>query len=236
MRVERWIEPPVSSLLDVGCNVGAWLADCAALYPCARLAGVDINETALRIARAPQSSVEWLRAGAESLPFQDSTFQYVTCIETLEHLPAGLRAAALREIWRVLKPGGRLILTVPHAGWFAALDSNNLRFRFPALYRRFIGAGLKDQSYIALKREVEWHHHFTDREVLDLAGPDWTVVAVRHRGLILCPVADLLSWPFYRLGRPHHPVRLLFQRIAGWELGFDFGPALYGLMMMFERR
>src|SRR5258707_6459064 len=111
MRVEDWIELPVASLLDVGCNVGAWLADCTRFYSGARLVGVDINETALQQARGGLPSVGLLRASAEGLPFPDSTFQYVTCVETLEHLPAVARTGAFREMWRVAHPRGRL---VPH--------------------------------------------------------------------------------------------------------------------------
>jgi len=236
VRVNDWIAPPVSSLLDVGCNVGDWLADCALLYRGARLAGVDINDAALRHARARLPSVTLSQASAEQLPFETSTFQYVTCIETLEHLPLELRSRVFREIWRVLEPGGRLILSVPHAGWFAGLDSNNLRFRFPSLYRRVVGAGLRDASYTARGRRVEWHHHFTEAELRALAGADWDVPVVRGCGLILCPLTDLLSWPFYRLGFGDHPLRLLLQRIAGWEANLDFGRASYEMLMVLERR
>ena len=235
MRIDAWIEPPMTSLLDVGCNVGAWLADCVRLYPGARLAGVDINESALRVAKGTLPSVELLCGSADALPFQDVAFQCVTCIETLEHLPSEMRARALQEIRRVLRPGGRLIISVPHEGWFAALDSNNIRFRFPALYRRLVGSGLRDASYAALKREIEWHHHFTERELVELAGPGWTVSAVRRTGLVLYPLADLFSWPLYRLGRGDHPPRRFFERVAGWEARFDFGKASYGLTMVFER-
>lgn len=235
MRASDWIDAPVDSLLDVGCNVGAWLAECTGRYPSARLAGIDINDAALRSARRWLPSVEFFQAGAEQLPFRDATFQYVTCIETLEHLAADVRALALHEIRRVLRPGGRLILSVPHAGWFAALDSNNFRFRFPRMYQRLIGRGLRDDAYVALRRDVEWHHHFTERELRELAGTGWRVVDVRRKGLILYPITDWMSWPLYRLGLFDHPLRHVLQRIAGWECRIDFGRASYGIMMMFER-
>jgi SAM-dependent methyltransferase len=236
MRANDWIDPPVESLLDVGCNVGAWLSDCSGRYPGATLAGVDINQSALQKGRARWPGIEFLQADAHHLPFHDATFQYVTCIETLEHLEPQIRAAVLGEIRRILRPGGRLIVAVPHAGWFAGLDSNNIRFRFPRLYRRLIGHGLRDDPYAALNRDVQWHHHFTEEELRDLAGADWNVVAIRRKGLILYPLTDWLSWPLYRLRLFDHPLRLLLQRIAGWEYSIDFGRASYGIMMLFERR
>jgi SAM-dependent methyltransferase len=235
MHVLDHIGPCVDSLLDVGCNAGAWLGHCARLYPGARLAGVDINETALELARSELPNVELHQAGAEKLPFLGSTFHYVTCIEVLEHLPPKLRPTAFQEMRRVLKPGGKLIVTVPHAGWFAWLDSNNIRFRFPNLYRRLIGVGARDGNYESRGRSVEWHHHFTDRELLDLAGPGWKCVQVQHGGLFLYPIMDWLSWPFYRARCHDHKLRALFERIAGWDYTLNFGRASYGVLIVFER-
>ena len=114
---------------------------------------------------------------------------------------------ALGEMRRVLRPGGRLIITVPHAGWFAWLDSNNIRFRLPGFYQRVVGRGLRDGVYDAIGRSVEWHHHFTLSELLDLAGNGWSSVAVRYGGLVVYPLVDWLSWPFYKLRAPDHRLR-----------------------------
>ncbi len=235
MRVTAYIEEPVSSLLDVGCNIGSWLQDCAGRYPGARLAGVEINEPSLEKARASLPTAELHHAGAESLPFPDRTFQYVTCMEVLEHIPPDLRAAAFREMRRVLRPGGRLVLTVPHAGWFAWMDSNNMRFRLPILYRRLVGRGHRDANYAAAGRQVEWHHHFVVDELRQLAGEGWREVGVGHGGLLLFPAIDWLSWPFYRLGMHEHPVRRVLGRAADWDYARDYGRASYGLLIALER-
>jgi SAM-dependent methyltransferase len=235
MRASDWIQEPVTSLLDVGCNVGAWLMDCARRYPTSRLAGVEINEAALQIARQAVPAAELHHGSVEKLPFVDESFDHVTCIEVLEHVPADLRPVAFREIWRVLKPGGRLILTVPHAGWFAWLDSNNVRFRLPGLYRRGVGRGRRDANYAAADRKVEWHHHFTRAELEALAGEGWRWVGVRRGGLFVYPLMDWLCWPFYRLEKPNHPVRRMFERFAGWDSRVDFGTASYGILIVLER-
>ncbi len=236
MRVTDWIKEPLDSLLDVGCNDGAWLDDCASRFPAVRLAGVDINSSAIPKASLRVPNAEIYHAGAESLPFPDASFQYVTCFEVLEHLPAELRPAAFREMHRVLKPGGRLVLTVPHAGAFAWLDSNNLRYRLPGLYRRLVRKGLRDSCYEAVGREVEWHHHFTAAEIISLAGEeDWRAVTISYGGLFIFPLMDLMSWPFYRLGRPDHPIRRLFERIAALDYRISFGPASYGVLVVLER-
>jgi len=235
MRVDDYLTKPVASLLDVGCNVGAWLQECVRRFPEARLARVEDNLPALECARATLPVADLRHAGAEALPFPNGSFQYVTCMEVLEHLPSELRAKAFQEMRRVLRPGGRLLLSVPHAGWFAWLDSNNMRHRLPAVYRSVVSRGGRDANYAALGRIVEWHHHFTVRELDGLAGCGWRTVAVRRGGLFVQPLMDLLSWPFYRLGKSDHPVRRAFERLSGWDGRLNFGRASYGVLIVLER-
>jgi SAM-dependent methyltransferase len=235
MKVSAWIKQPVGSLLDVGCNVGAWLTHCTHLYSSARLAGVEINPLALAVAKKNVPSAELHHASAEKMPFPDGSFDYVTCVEVLEHLPAELRPAAFREMRRVLRPGGRLILTVPHAGWFAWFDPNNVRLRLPRLYRWLVREGRRDAVYTDFGREIEWHHHFTVSELKQLAGEGWRTVAVGYGGLFVYPLMAWLSWPFYRLGREAHPVRLMFERVAERDYQINFGPASYGVLLALER-
>lgn len=226
----------VDSLLDVGCNVGDLLGRCRTAFPDAKLAGIEINENALETARSRVPSAELRRAGGEKIPFEDGSFQYVSCIEVLEHIPANLRAAVFREIHRVLKPKGSLILTVPHDGWFGWLDTQNIRLRFPKLYRRFVRPGERDTAYEAFGREIEWHHHFTEEEILQLAGSGWKVTTVRHGGLLLYPLSDWLSWPFYRSHMATHPVRQQLGRLGYWDCNIDYGKASVRILMVLQRQ
>ena len=231
----EWLPPDTRALLDVGCNVGELLTDCAVAYPEITLAGVDVNRAAIDKARVFLPTADIRHVSGTELPFPDQAFDCVTCIEVLEHIPAEKRRHALGEIHRVLRPGGSFILRVPHAGAFAWLDSNNLRFRFPRFYRAVLGKGRRDAGYESGSSGVVWHHHFTRAELIDLVGPAWQLDGERTGALVLLPLTDILCWPFYRLRRIDNPVFRLLQRIARWDVGRDYGSASFDILLRFRR-
>lgn len=235
MQLTQWIMPQHQSLLDVGCNVGAFLQSCRENFPNLKLAGVEINQTALAIAQQQLPGIKLHHAGAEALPFLSESFDYVTCIEVLEHVPAQLRVQSLQEMQRVLKMNGYLVLSTPHKGWFAWMDSNNVRYRLPKLYQWFVKRGLRDSGYEALGRQVEWHEHFKLEELTDLAGAGWKLVAVQRGGLFLYPLMDCLSWFFYRKNLSAHPIRQFFERVAGWDDSINYGQASYRILVVLQK-
>jgi ubiquinone/menaquinone biosynthesis C-methylase UbiE len=133
MPINKWVPAEAESLLDVGCNVGAFLEDISKRNPKTHLAGIDFNRDSVEAARKRLPTAEFHWADAAAIPFPDKSFDVVTCFEVLEHVPPHDRAKVFTEIHRVLRPKGRLV--TPHRGWFEFLDSINLRFRFPSLYR-----------------------------------------------------------------------------------------------------
>lgn len=67
--------------------------------------------------------LERVEGTATELPFADASYDAVLSLEMMEHLPAEVRAPALREMLRVLRPGGRLIVTFPAGETAARLDA-----------------------------------------------------------------------------------------------------------------
>jgi ubiquinone/menaquinone biosynthesis C-methylase UbiE/uncharacterized protein YbaR (Trm112 family) len=97
-------------LLDVACGDGAFLS--AAIRRGVEPHGIDLSRTAIEVAKAhlPEGDV---RVGdAEDLPYDESSFDVVTCLGSLEHFPSPERGAA--EIARVLRPTGRAVVFVPN--------------------------------------------------------------------------------------------------------------------------
>ena len=102
---------PGDSVLDVGCS-GGYLARklAAAAGPTGRVTGVDPSQTAIAYARRRTAGAMTFTVGvAQDLGLPGSSFDVVTCTLAVHHFPARKRAAAFREMYRVTRPGGRLL-------------------------------------------------------------------------------------------------------------------------------
>jgi ubiquinone/menaquinone biosynthesis C-methylase UbiE len=106
---------PGERLLDLACGTGI-VARLAAprVGPAGRVVGVDVNQGMLAVARsrpAPAgAAIEWRQESATALALPDATFDVVLCQQGLQHIPD--RSAAVREMRRVLVPGGRALASV----------------------------------------------------------------------------------------------------------------------------
>jgi ubiquinone/menaquinone biosynthesis C-methylase UbiE len=102
-------------LLDVACGEGLLLRE--ALARGLETYGVDLSRQALERSRALAPGAQLALANGERLPYDDASFDYVTCLGSLEHYLDPWRGAA--EIRRVLKPDGRAAIFVPNSYYLA---------------------------------------------------------------------------------------------------------------------
>ena len=108
-----WIAPETGTrVLDVPCGRGFYLERYRHLEPATTLIGIELDDT-IRLAQAALPGAAPGRAAVERLPFRDDTFDAAICSEVLEHVPDD--AVALGEVTRVVRPGGEIAITVPHA-------------------------------------------------------------------------------------------------------------------------
>jgi len=93
-------------ILDVGCGTGGMLPHLQRFGPAIGLDSAPEAEAACR-----RRGVPFVHGWGTQLPFKDGTFGIVTALDVIEHVPDHL--GILREMYRVLRPGGLLLLTVP---------------------------------------------------------------------------------------------------------------------------
>jgi SAM-dependent methyltransferase len=106
-----------SNVLEIGCGSGGPSLFMARTFGC-HVTGIDINEKAIATADSMarteklDSRVRFSQSdAAKALPFESMTFDAVTCIDSINHFSDRLRF--LKESYRVLRPGGRLLFTDP---------------------------------------------------------------------------------------------------------------------------
>jgi len=139
-------------VLDVGCHAGQqahYLAERGH-----RVQGVDIDDNLLEIAKRKYGGpgVEFAGTDGTRLDFADGSFDCAILLEVLEHTehPRGL----VREIHRVLKPGGHLVVSVPNAASYHTL-ARSLLLNLKSYYRRM-------ESWPAFATDQRDHYYYWD--------------------------------------------------------------------------
>ena len=128
---------PGDSVLDVGSSSGYLARRLAAAGRSVRVTGVDPSEPAIAYARRHAGPGMTFTVGvAQRLPLPDSSFDVVTCTLAMHHIPRDQRRAAVAEMYRVTRPGGRLLIAD-----MAPLLHLRLRLRAAAGHRRGRPAG-----------------------------------------------------------------------------------------------
>ena len=110
------------TMLDVGCGEGRHIFGIMQNYPEMKCIGLDMDDDSLVKAEEgyeffesiSNAGAEFLKGSAYSLPFQNNSLDLIVCSEVLEHLHQ--YNDAVKEIHRVLKPGGKFYASVP-ASW-----------------------------------------------------------------------------------------------------------------------
>jgi SAM-dependent methyltransferase len=156
-------------VLDIGCGTGSMAVLIKKLHPDAVVVGIDPDPDALSICRRKASrtrlSIQFDRGFADHMPYADASFDRVFSSLMFHHLAADEKSATLREIRRVLKPGGSLHLldfVREHGSHSGTAGNGQLVHRRGAAADRIEGrmTSLMDEAGLADAREVSRRKFF----------------------------------------------------------------------------
>jgi ubiquinone/menaquinone biosynthesis C-methylase UbiE len=144
------VHQPVS-VLDVGCGTGKLLRRAATYWPEAQLIGVDPASGMIGMAKRLTPNATFFTGMAEALPLQDASVDLALSTSSFHHWQD--QAAGIREIARVLRPGGYFILVdASFPDWLVRVFRLK-RFHSPAQLRTlFIQAGL----HVQMQQTLAW--------------------------------------------------------------------------------
>ena len=180
------------TVLEIGCGRGEFACWLSSLSPPPReVVAADFSCAALEKGQAVAKerglrNISWEKADIQALPFANNRFDTVISCETIEHVPNP--RLAIRELARVLKPGGRLILTTPN--YFGPFGLYRAYLRCAG--RRYTEAGQPINKFVMLPLTRLW---------------------ARQSGLKVLAV-DSVGIPFFIPGRP--PVALRLPESLRW--------------------
>lgn len=105
--------PDGSKVLDAGCGTGRVLAEIPDTY---ERVGIDVNPEVLRL-NPERPGIEFREASVMELPFEDDHFDVAYALDVVSDARVDDERAALRELARVVRPGGTVILNLPAYEW-----------------------------------------------------------------------------------------------------------------------
>jgi SAM-dependent methyltransferase len=175
-RARRWLPGDAKRVLDVGCAFGYGTAALMGRGDSRRIViGVERDARHLSEARRLFPWLTLVRADAVSLPIGDGAVDAVVMLDLLEHVAEP--ELVLGEAHRVLRPGGVIIVSVPHRGLLTPLDSNNLYTRLAQRRPPWPPLEPAEESATGV------HRHFSLIEARNLLGTSFTVDRVARTGL-----------------------------------------------------
>lgn len=147
----RWGQAD-ARIVDVGCGTGANAAmvECYGSVFC-----VDYSKVALDLCRANHRLLRQAQAALPHLPLRDETFEVALLMDVLYHRAVPDKLAALREMYRILEPGGALLLNVPAYEWLRS--SHDRAIHTDHRFTRGEINGLLKEAGFTIERSTYWN-------------------------------------------------------------------------------
>jgi len=178
--VEKLLEDNSNLHLDFGAHDGELVASLKMHDLILKGVGLDANSAVVeKYSGAMPNGVELKTIKTNSpIPFEDSIFSSVSIIGVVEHVVE--QEKILKELNRVLAPGGTILIAVPGKHFFSFLDMGNWKFIFPKFhewyivltkgrnhFKRYFSEN-PDGLYGDIEKEKFWHQHFSKNDLKEL--------------------------------------------------------------------
>ena len=225
-KIYAWT-PRCNRLLDVGCDRAALTNEFT--RKAKHVYGIDNNSEAIAQGKR-YKKINLFVAKGEKIPFKNEFFDVVVMGDVLEHVIDEQKT--LNEVYRVMKKGGTLVVSVPHKGLFRCIDTFNMKFYFPKLYRWWKGRSYNPRIY----QIQPWHRHYSLHDLSKLFGDQFEITRVHKGGFLLYP----LCWLFADLSKDLLGERLgWLRKISVWighvEYNTPFGVFGYSILTVAKK-
>lgn len=220
-------------ILDFGCGDGQFTKRIVGLGK--KVYGCDIDRELIQKNRKANHGVEYnLNYTNGKSKYKAKFFDYITLMGVLEHVPD--EEELLKELNRIMKPGGVLYMYILNKGLLEIFDTGNIKFRFPGLhkflYKIFYGSKLYEKEFIEkekigmrgdLTAEKLWHSHYSLNDIKRLCRQYFTVKKAWRYGLfvpILLAVEFVYVSIFGKTNNYFSKVIIADQKIDAGELSY----------------
>jgi ubiquinone/menaquinone biosynthesis C-methylase UbiE len=112
-KLAQWFAPLLDepiTILDFGCGDGLMTLFVKSLFTKATVFGVDPSHDSIEKAQQSEDGITFMGTNGKDLPFQDQSFDLIYAAGVFHHIPFEEHEQQMREIYRVLKPGGQFVL------------------------------------------------------------------------------------------------------------------------------
>lgn len=150
--IETRVKQPEATIIDIGCSSGFMIKSLRARFPKATIIGADYIRGALERLAESLPDVPFLQLDLTQCPLPDDIADAVVLLNVLEHIED--HRAAIRHLFRILKPGGFAVIEVPAGPHLYDIYDKQLmhvrRYSMPELAQELEGAGFRlvHQSYL----------------------------------------------------------------------------------------